>query len=178
MYGSPRLRSESGSQIFGAVEYNTDLFERSTIRRMIGHYIRVLESVTEDPDVRISQIAIGKRFADLRRGGVQHGPVRAIDDPADDRALHPGAGERDGGSGCTDLPDRTADSGRAERARELERVGTGVCGRQRGGVAGSASQPECGGGGGGVRGAADELRRTEPASQQPDRKSTRLNSSN
>src|ERR1019366_4414323 len=56
-----------------------------------------------------------------RHGGVQHGPVRAIDDPADDRALHPGAGERDGGSGCTDLPDRTADSGRAERARELDR---------------------------------------------------------
>ena len=50
--------ADNGGQITGLLEYNTDLFERSTIRRMIGHYIRVLESVTEDPDVRISQIGL------------------------------------------------------------------------------------------------------------------------
>ncbi|HSU14835.1 amino acid adenylation domain-containing protein, partial [Longimicrobium sp.] len=38
--------------------YATDLFERATIRRMLGHLERVLEQVAEDPGRRLSEIAL------------------------------------------------------------------------------------------------------------------------
>ena len=36
--------------------YSTDLFERSTALRMLGHYRRVLERVLADPDARLSEL--------------------------------------------------------------------------------------------------------------------------
>ncbi|HYR09870.1 MAG TPA: amino acid adenylation domain-containing protein, partial [Longimicrobium sp.] len=42
--------------IRGALEYSTDLFDRSTVRRMLGHLQRVLEQVAADADVRLSQL--------------------------------------------------------------------------------------------------------------------------
>jgi amino acid adenylation domain-containing protein len=39
-------------------EYNTDLFELSTIRRMLGHFEKLLTSVVEDPDLGVAQIPI------------------------------------------------------------------------------------------------------------------------
>ena len=36
----------------GGLNYSTDLFERGTIERMLGHLARVLEQVAADPDVR------------------------------------------------------------------------------------------------------------------------------
>ncbi len=42
--------------IWGVVEYSTDLFDRSTVRRMMGHLERVLEQVAADADVRLSQL--------------------------------------------------------------------------------------------------------------------------
>ncbi|HEX8695435.1 MAG TPA: amino acid adenylation domain-containing protein, partial [Longimicrobium sp.] len=41
-----------------SLEYNTDLFERGTIRRMLGHLKRVLEEVAADADVRLSKLAL------------------------------------------------------------------------------------------------------------------------
>ncbi|HEX5870375.1 MAG TPA: amino acid adenylation domain-containing protein, partial [Longimicrobium sp.] len=38
------------------LNYNTDLFERATVHRMLGHLARVLEQVAADADVRLSQI--------------------------------------------------------------------------------------------------------------------------
>ena len=32
------------------VEYDTDLFERETVRRAIGHYQKLLEAVVANPD--------------------------------------------------------------------------------------------------------------------------------
>ncbi|HVG45250.1 MAG TPA: condensation domain-containing protein, partial [Longimicrobium sp.] len=42
----------------GAVAYSTDLFEHSTIERMLGHLARVLEQVAADADVRLSRLAL------------------------------------------------------------------------------------------------------------------------
>ncbi|HEY0022719.1 MAG TPA: amino acid adenylation domain-containing protein [Longimicrobium sp.] len=42
----------------GGVTYSTDLFERGTIERMIGHLERVLEQVAADADVRLSRLAL------------------------------------------------------------------------------------------------------------------------
>jgi amino acid adenylation domain-containing protein len=42
----------------GAVDYSTDLFERGTIERILGHLARVLEQVADDADVRLSRLAL------------------------------------------------------------------------------------------------------------------------
>jgi amino acid adenylation domain-containing protein len=47
---------ESPAGLVGALEYNTDLFERSTIRRMLDHYARLLEAIVASPQSRLSQL--------------------------------------------------------------------------------------------------------------------------
>ncbi|HYR11430.1 MAG TPA: amino acid adenylation domain-containing protein, partial [Longimicrobium sp.] len=42
----------------GGLNYSTDLFERGTIVRMIGHLARVLEQVAADADVRLSRLEL------------------------------------------------------------------------------------------------------------------------
>lgn len=42
----------------GVIEYNTDLFETATIRRMIGHFERLLESLATNRDRRIAELPI------------------------------------------------------------------------------------------------------------------------
>jgi amino acid adenylation domain-containing protein len=42
----------------GMLEYSTDLFDRSTVRRMLGHLERVLEQVAADADVRLSRVEL------------------------------------------------------------------------------------------------------------------------
>src|SRR5688572_21771878 len=42
----------------GALNYSTDLFERGTIERMLGHLARVLEQVAADADVRLSRLSL------------------------------------------------------------------------------------------------------------------------
>ncbi|HYR08135.1 MAG TPA: amino acid adenylation domain-containing protein, partial [Longimicrobium sp.] len=44
--------------VSGALEYSTDLFDRSTVRRMLGHLERVLEQVAADADVRLSRLVL------------------------------------------------------------------------------------------------------------------------
>lgn len=39
-------------------EYNTDLFDDSTIERMIGHYVTLLEGIAHNPDTPISQLPL------------------------------------------------------------------------------------------------------------------------
>ena len=41
-----------------AVEYNTDLFEAQTIRRMMGHFQTLLEGIISDPDQRLSDLPL------------------------------------------------------------------------------------------------------------------------
>ncbi|HST60165.1 MAG TPA: amino acid adenylation domain-containing protein, partial [Longimicrobium sp.] len=42
----------------GGLNYSTDLFERGTVERMLGHLERVLEQVADDADVRLSQLEL------------------------------------------------------------------------------------------------------------------------
>ncbi|HEX2079501.1 MAG TPA: condensation domain-containing protein, partial [Longimicrobium sp.] len=44
--------------VHGVLEYSTDLFDRSTVRRMLGHLERVLEQVAADADVRLSRLEL------------------------------------------------------------------------------------------------------------------------
>jgi amino acid adenylation domain-containing protein len=44
--------------LFGGLNYNTDLFERGTIERMLGHLARVMEQVAADADVRLSRLEL------------------------------------------------------------------------------------------------------------------------
>ncbi len=43
---------------FATFEYNTDLFDATTIERMAGHFQRLLECVVEKPDMRLSGLEI------------------------------------------------------------------------------------------------------------------------
>lgn len=50
--------AQFGSDLLGSVEYNTDLFERSTIERMIAHYLTILEAVATEPELKLSQLPL------------------------------------------------------------------------------------------------------------------------
>ncbi|MEO8062857.1 MAG: amino acid adenylation domain-containing protein, partial [Pseudomonadota bacterium] len=47
---------ETSTGLLGAAEYNTDLFDRTTVRRLLDHYARLLEVIAEAPSTRLSQI--------------------------------------------------------------------------------------------------------------------------
>jgi amino acid adenylation domain-containing protein len=46
----------SDGTMTGALEYSTSLFDESTVRRLAEHFVRVLETVTADPGIRLSEI--------------------------------------------------------------------------------------------------------------------------
>jgi amino acid adenylation domain-containing protein len=50
--------AEGEGGLTGSLEYSTDLFEAETIRRMLGHYQRLLESVVADPHLRLSELEL------------------------------------------------------------------------------------------------------------------------
>jgi amino acid adenylation domain-containing protein len=71
--------------IRGALDYSTDLFERTTAERMVEHLQRVLEQVVEDPDRPLASI-------DLMREHERHQVVTVWNDTAApypaDRCIH------------------------------------------------------------------------------------------
>ncbi|MEH2193291.1 MAG: non-ribosomal peptide synthase/polyketide synthase, partial [Nostoc sp.] len=46
----------------GVLEYNTDLFDRSTIARMADHFVTLLEGIVANPQERISQLPLLTEF--------------------------------------------------------------------------------------------------------------------
>ena len=48
--------ADTGGDIRGVWEYNSDLFDATTIERMTGHFARLVEEITENPDRRISEL--------------------------------------------------------------------------------------------------------------------------
>ena len=48
----------SGERIGGSLEYNTDLFEQATIKRMAMHFQTLLGSITSNPSERISRLQL------------------------------------------------------------------------------------------------------------------------
>jgi amino acid adenylation domain-containing protein/non-ribosomal peptide synthase protein (TIGR01720 family) len=51
---------ESDGNLFATLEYNTDLFNDSTIDRWISHFLVLLESATSDPDMAVSALPLVK----------------------------------------------------------------------------------------------------------------------
>ncbi|HWN42523.1 MAG TPA: amino acid adenylation domain-containing protein [Thermoanaerobaculia bacterium] len=50
--------TDRGDGIGGVLEYNTDLFDEATVRRMVGHWNRLLESAVDEPGERISRLRL------------------------------------------------------------------------------------------------------------------------
>jgi non-ribosomal peptide synthetase component F len=50
------IMSETDSGLIGRLEYNTDLFETSTIKRMLTHFVKLLRSVVAQPESRINAL--------------------------------------------------------------------------------------------------------------------------
>ncbi|HYH79588.1 MAG TPA: condensation domain-containing protein, partial [Longimicrobium sp.] len=50
--------TETAQALRGGLNYSTDLFERGTAERMLGHLARVLEQVAADADVSLSRLAL------------------------------------------------------------------------------------------------------------------------
>jgi amino acid adenylation domain-containing protein len=57
--------SDKPEGLSGVIEYNTDLFDEETIRRMVGHYERLLDAIVADPQQRVSELQM--LSADERR---------------------------------------------------------------------------------------------------------------
>ena len=49
---------ESETNLFATLEYNTDLFNESTINRWIGHFLVLLKGATQDPDTAVSALPL------------------------------------------------------------------------------------------------------------------------
>ena len=49
---------ETGDQLTASLRYNTDLFERSTIERMAGHFNQLLEGIIAAPNSPLSEISM------------------------------------------------------------------------------------------------------------------------
>jgi hypothetical protein len=58
--------AEVGKTLMGSFEYNTDIFEATTIERMMDQYRRLLEAVVENPEQRLSDIHL---ITDEETGG-------------------------------------------------------------------------------------------------------------
>ncbi|WP_193196878.1 non-ribosomal peptide synthetase [Nostoc sp. MG11] len=52
------LMTETEQGLSGSLEYNSDLFDRSTITQMAGHFVTLLEGIVANPEERISQLPL------------------------------------------------------------------------------------------------------------------------
>ncbi|MFL6126552.1 non-ribosomal peptide synthetase, partial [Actinophytocola sp.] len=76
---------ERGDELVGRLVYSTDLFDESTVRRLVRHYLRVVTAVAEDPGWRIGAIDLWEPAERLAVADWRDGPV--TDYPAD-RCVH------------------------------------------------------------------------------------------
>lgn len=52
------MMTQAGQELVGAVEYNTDLFDASTIGRMVAHFQILLEGMAADPEIRLARLPL------------------------------------------------------------------------------------------------------------------------
>src|SRR5215510_3215329 len=45
-------------KLYGIINYNTDLFEAETIKRMLGHFQTLLAAIVADPGQRLSRLPL------------------------------------------------------------------------------------------------------------------------
>ena len=50
--------TDSGSELAGSIEYNTDLFEAATIARMVGHFQTLLEASAAHPERSLADLPL------------------------------------------------------------------------------------------------------------------------
>ncbi|MEH1866379.1 MAG: amino acid adenylation domain-containing protein [Nostoc sp.] len=55
---SPTTTLSTSTGLIGVWDYNTDLFDASTIERMTGHFVTLLEGIVTNPEERISQMPL------------------------------------------------------------------------------------------------------------------------
>src|SRR6185295_2968697 len=72
--------TETPGGLYGFLEYNTDLFDRATMVRLLDHYRRVLETVAARPEVRLSELPL--LSGDERRQALVDWNATAADVPA------------------------------------------------------------------------------------------------
>jgi amino acid adenylation domain-containing protein len=77
--------SETPDGLSGALEYNTDLFDASTIRRMVGHFRTLLESAVADPNQPITELPLLTERESQRM--LMDWNATALDTPTD-RCVH------------------------------------------------------------------------------------------
>lgn len=77
--------SETDQGLAGDVEYNTDIFERLSVRRLIGHLQTLAESIVSNPSARIADLPVLSQ-AERRQILVEWN--RTDQDFARDRCLH------------------------------------------------------------------------------------------
>ncbi|MHB8524061.1 MAG: amino acid adenylation domain-containing protein, partial [Limisphaerales bacterium] len=76
---------ETGDTLAGYAEYNTDLFEADTIRRLLGHFQTLLAGIVADPDQRLSRLPL---LTDAERHQLLVDWNRTDADYPRDRCLH------------------------------------------------------------------------------------------
>ena len=54
-----------GGAVKISIEYNTDLFNASTIEKMIGHYIEIMEQVIRDMAVSLGDLILAQNTLDI-----------------------------------------------------------------------------------------------------------------
>ncbi|GAA4316755.1 hypothetical protein GCM10023149_13960 [Mucilaginibacter gynuensis] len=70
-YDLSMFLAERGDEIYGGIEYNTDLYNRDTIEKMIGHYQELISSVVLNPEELVgklsllSEMEIGQQLTEL-----------------------------------------------------------------------------------------------------------------
>jgi len=79
------LVTEAGRELGAAIEYNVDLFDAATIRRMLGHLRTLLEGIVADPEQRVSDLPL--LTEDERRQVLVEWNATAADYPQD-RCAH------------------------------------------------------------------------------------------
>ena len=72
---------QSTSGLLAFFEYNTDLFDAATMRRMASHFTTLLESIARDPDANVSSLEL--LTAAERRGLLDEWGTAAADYPRD-----------------------------------------------------------------------------------------------
>ena len=50
--------TEKADGLVGELEYNTDLFNRDTVHRMVGHFEMILEAIVAHPHLRVSELPL------------------------------------------------------------------------------------------------------------------------
>ena len=71
---------ESETNLFATLEYNTDLFDESTIDRWIGHFLVLLQGATQDPDMAVSALPLveaGELVRLVRSSESRSGPLKS-----------------------------------------------------------------------------------------------------